>query len=365
MSLKEILLAMATFPARFTEQKDDTLTLDFVAAEKKGLLSSKKTSYHCRVRVDETARTMLFFEILKERGAGISAGDDMGPGFSFKKETYSSTGSERSGSLEESSQLIGKGYSLSFDYGAVREAVKREAETAGYAFSVTLKESAVSKRPGAAQAPIGATSGSGQRIRPSRWYYGLAFLILVLGGLAFGLSLAAGIQGLTNNLQRMVMPRSYFVTLPQAGKYAIFHEYQSSVAGRVFATNNVDLSHMRVSLVARATGEQVRLSPPTTSYSYSSGASGVSMMEFDIRTPGLYQFSTWYERGTGPEVVLAIGKGSGENMWGVVAQSLVLLFGAIALSVLTVLVVFFKRRKARRGTQFLPGAEEAPAIAPQ
>jgi hypothetical protein len=120
MSLRETLLAMATFPAPFTEQKDGTLTLDFVAAETKSRLSSRKISYHCRVRVDEGARTMLFFEILKEKGAGISAGDEMGPGFSFKKETYGTAGKERSGSLEESSQLIGKGYSLSFDYGAVR-----------------------------------------------------------------------------------------------------------------------------------------------------------------------------------------------------------------------------------------------------
>ena len=56
---------------------------------------------------------------------------------------------------------MGKGYSLSFDYGAVREAVKMEAETAGYAFSVTLRESAVSKRPASGQAVTRATTGSG------------------------------------------------------------------------------------------------------------------------------------------------------------------------------------------------------------
>jgi hypothetical protein len=186
-----------------------------------------------------------------------------------------------------------------------------------------------------------------------------------LGGVAFGLSLAAGIQGLTGNLQRMVMPRSYFVTLPEAGKYVIFHEYQSSVAGRVFATNNIDLSGMRVSLVARATGDQVRLVPLSASYSYSSGVSGVSLIEFEIRKPGVYHFSAWYERGTGPEVVLAIGRGFGENMWGVVARSLAVLLGAAGLSVLTALVVSFRRRKARSNAQLLSGAKEASAIDPQ
>jgi hypothetical protein len=365
MSLKETLLAMTTFPAPFTEQKDGTLTLDFVAAERKSLLASKRISYHCRVRVDEGARMMLFFEILKERGAGISAGDETGPGFSFRKETYSTTGSERSGSLEESSRLTGKGYSLSFDYGAVREAMKREAESAGYGFSVTLKESAVSRGPVSGQSAIGGASVSGERITPGRRYYGVAFLILVLGGIVFGLSLATGIQGVAGNLQRMVMPRSYFITLPEAGKYTIFHEYRSSAAGRVFATNNIDLSGMRVSLVAKATGEEVKLVPPSTSYSYSTGVSGTSMMEFDIRKPGIYQFSAWYARGAGPEVVFAIGRGFGDRIWGLVAQSIAIVFMTIALSFLTALVVFLKRRKSRRGAQFVPDAQKPSVIEPR
>jgi hypothetical protein len=120
---------------------------------------------------------------------------------------------------------------------------------------------------------------------------------------------------------------------------------------------------MRVSLVTKATGEQVRLVPPSASYSYSSGVSGVSMMEFDIQKPGIYQFSAWYQRGAGPEVVFALGRGFGDRVWGAVVQSLALLFGAVGLSVLTALTVFLKRRKARRSGQFLSGAGEASADA--
>ncbi len=364
MTLKQTLLAMSIFPAPFLEQKDGTLTLDFVAAERKSSLSSKKASYHCRLRVDEGTRKVLFFQVLKEKGSGISGGDEMGPGFGFKKETYTTTGSQRSGSIEESSQLMGKGYSLSFDYGKVREAVRTKAESAGYAFSATLRESAVSKRPASKQGTTDTAVGVGTRVKPGRWCYGLSFLILVAGIVAFAVSLAGGIQGFAGSMQRMVMPRSYFITLPEAGRYVIFHEYQSSVAGRTFATGSVNLSGMRVSLVGKATGEQVKLAPPSASYSYSSGVSGVSMMEFDATRPGLYQFTAWYDRGAGPEVVLAIGRGSGDMMWGVIMRSLVVLFTAIALSIFTGIVLFLKRRKSPRGAEPVSVAGEAAAIEP-
>ena len=109
----------------------------------------------------------------------------------------------------------------------------------------------------------------------------------------------------------------------------------------------------------------MRFVSPSASYSYSSGVSGTSMMEFYIRKPGIYQFSAWYERGAGPEVVFAIGRGFGDEMCSAEAQSLAILFTAVGLAILAVLVVFFKRRKARRSGQFLSGAEAASAIAPQ
>ena len=160
------------------------------------------------------------------------------------------------------------------------------------------------------------------------------------------------------------MPRSYFISLPEAGTYVIFHEYQSSVAGRVFATNNVNLSGMHVSLVGKATGEQVKVVPRSATYAYSSGVSGVSILEFDIRKPGVYQCSAWYEKGAGPEIVLAIGKGSGDKMWGVIVRSLAILFIALGLSIVTGLVIFLKRKTARRSAQSLPAAGEAAAIEP-
>lgn len=126
-------------------QKDGSLKLEKVIAERKSFLSKKKLTYTCRLRVDETARQVRFFEMLKESGFGVSSGggDEMDSGFGFKKETYSTSGKGRSGTVEEQSRLFGKDYSYTFDFGGFREAVRQAAEHAGYAFELKLLEKAV------------------------------------------------------------------------------------------------------------------------------------------------------------------------------------------------------------------------------
>jgi hypothetical protein len=126
-------------------QKDGSLKLEKVVAERKSFLSKKKITYTCRLRVDDAERQVRFFEMLKESGFGVSTGggDDMSPGFGFKKEVYGSSGKGRSGTVEEQSRLFGKDYSYTFDFGGFREAVRQAAEHAGYAFELKLLEKAV------------------------------------------------------------------------------------------------------------------------------------------------------------------------------------------------------------------------------
>ena len=89
ISLREKLLGLSgTFPAPFTENKNGVVSLEFVVAERKAFLSRKKLIYRCALSLDDTARTVKFFEILKESGYGLAGrADGAGPGFSFKKET--------------------------------------------------------------------------------------------------------------------------------------------------------------------------------------------------------------------------------------------------------------------------------------
>lgn len=140
MSLKETLIEVSkSFPAEFKEQKDGSLVLQFVIAERKVFLSKKKLTYKSKVRVNDEKKEITFFEMLSELNSGLSAGS----GFEFKKDTYKVKGKEREGRIEEMSNLFGKNYQYSFDYKKIREAIKEEAQKTGYSFSVRLIEKLV------------------------------------------------------------------------------------------------------------------------------------------------------------------------------------------------------------------------------
>ncbi len=148
MSLQERFQELSqSLPVRLLPQKDGALAGDAVVAERKALLSKKKLAYKCRVRVDENARTVRFWEMLVEQSSGLSSGsgglDDMSPGFGFKKESYSTRGKEREGTIEEASQLFGKDYVYAWDYGVVRRQLGAAAEEQGYRFETVLREKSV------------------------------------------------------------------------------------------------------------------------------------------------------------------------------------------------------------------------------
>ena len=142
----DLIGASATFPAPLRPQKDGSLAMEALLAERKVFLSKKKLTYKCTVRADDDARTVRFWEMLVEKGSGISSGGDLdgiSPGIGFKKTTFKTSGKERSGGIEEASTLFGKDYSYQWDYAAVRTALRGIAETQGYGFETVLRAKAV------------------------------------------------------------------------------------------------------------------------------------------------------------------------------------------------------------------------------
>jgi len=140
---QDLIAAGSAFPAPLQAQKDGSLAMEALIAERKAFLSKRKLTYKCKLRVDEAERRVTFWEMLIEKGSGVSGGDDMAPGFGFKKETYGVSGKERSGSIEEASMLFGKDFDYAWDYAAVRTAVRAAAEAAGYSFEVVLNPKSV------------------------------------------------------------------------------------------------------------------------------------------------------------------------------------------------------------------------------
>jgi hypothetical protein len=144
MSLHDDLIAAGSvFPAPLQPQRDGSLAMEMLVAERKAFLSKRKLTYKCKLRVNDAERNVTFWEMLVEKGSGVSGGDDMAPGFGFKKETYRTGGKERSGGIEEASSFFGKDFEFNWDYAAVRRMVRGVAEAAGYSLNVVLNPKSV------------------------------------------------------------------------------------------------------------------------------------------------------------------------------------------------------------------------------
>ena len=138
----EIRAFFSTFPAAKVAGKGQNGEVKMVIAEQKSFLSKKSVEYSAKFAVDDAARTVRFFEMLKESSSGMSAGDgDFGGGWGVSKETYKTGPSGREGTFEQQGSLLGKKFAFTFDYGRIRADVRAIAERNGYqlAYQITPK----------------------------------------------------------------------------------------------------------------------------------------------------------------------------------------------------------------------------------
>jgi len=118
----------------FRPEDDGTLSYEAVVAERKTLLSRQRLTYRARLRIDDEARTLRFYELLKETSRGLVGG------LTLTAEATRLSGKERTGTVEQRSRYLGKSYDFRVDYAAVRRAVERAAAVHGYAFELVLRE---------------------------------------------------------------------------------------------------------------------------------------------------------------------------------------------------------------------------------
>ena len=186
-------------------------------------------------------------------------------------------------------------------------------------------------------------------IRPSPWYYALAALVFIAGWVFFALFLFKNLSGLSEGLRQVVVPGKAELTLLKPGKYTIYHEYRSVVGSKIYAADQ-NLSGLECVLVSKTTGAKIPLSRASASSSYSvGGRAGVSVFDFTVDRPGVYELSAAYSEGTqGPEVVLAVGQGFVLGIVTAVFGGLAIVFGAMAAAVAIALVTLIKRSKAKK-----------------
>jgi hypothetical protein len=138
----EIRAYFSTLPAAKVAGKGQNGEVKMVIAEQKSFLSKKSVEYSAKFAVDDSARTVRFFEMLKESGSGMSGGDgDFGGGWGVSKETYKTGPGGREGTIEQQGSLLGKKFAFAFDYGRIRNDVRAIAERNGYqlAYQITPK----------------------------------------------------------------------------------------------------------------------------------------------------------------------------------------------------------------------------------
>lgn len=187
-------------------------------------------------------------------------------------------------------------------------------------------------------------------IRPSWWYASIGVALMLSGCGLFVYFLVNGIFHLTDSLTQVVVPGQTELTLTQPATYTIFLEEQSVVGGRIFSTSqSVNGLKCAVSLL-RASAQQIPVRRTASSITYNvNGRSGKSVLEFQTKESGNYQFACDYSgESKGPEVVLAVGSGVGERIGGTVLRSLAAMFGGGASGGTVILVLYLMREKAKK-----------------
>jgi hypothetical protein len=194
-------------------------------------------------------------------------------------------------------------------------------------------------------------------VKPSRWWYLLSVLLLVVGIGAVVFAWAWMISDISQPTPHVVVPGTGEVVLSRPGHYVICYEYRSVVDGRAYATPP-EVPGLRCRLVCKATGLEVPLTSES-GYSYTAGSrSGTGVWQFVARQSGAYELSAAYPPGvTGPaEVVLAV---SGGFPWRpfvavFIGTGLGLLCSLGALATLIVTLIRRQRALARRGSPLPP-----------
>lgn len=183
-------------------------------------------------------------------------------------------------------------------------------------------------------------------IQPGLWYYGLAVLIIFIGFVAFAASIYSGITDAQSSLLQMVAPASADLFLPEPGEYTIFYENNSYVNGKYYSTGE-QIPGLQIRVRDRATGSYLDTFPAKGRATYSlDSRSGRSIMAFRIERAGSYQINASYPGNEGPEVVLAVGKGTIEGIFSSIMISFAALFGSIAIAASISFVTYRRRKKA-------------------
>jgi len=196
--------------------------------------------------------------------------------------------------------------------------------------------------------------------RPSRGWYGVAFVVLLIGLAAFTASInvtRARIAHSRAGLQQVVAPGVATLSFEQPGRYLIYYVKQGELDGQVFDTFEPfsSLPKMRVTLTGQE-GNALTLARAEVleakSEVYDHGRAN-SEFAFDITVPGSYTLSTEHANpGLDTELLLAVGpsvvSGAMAEWKGVYGGASVLAFALVISAVIALVVWALRSGKVTR-----------------
>jgi hypothetical protein len=187
-------------------------------------------------------------------------------------------------------------------------------------------------------APAPAASPPPGRI----WYLvGLAIFIAGMGTMA--IFLVTRLSAMEDGLTRIVVPGAQTITLA-AGSYTIFHEAQSVIDGKIYASPG--LGGLTVS-VSTPDGTTLPLAAAGSGRYSFGGHTGFSVFDFTAPTAGDYTVAARYDDGaTGPQTVLAVGTGFMSGLLATIFGSLAFAFGGAIIAAILMVGVLVRRRRA-------------------
>lgn len=113
---------------------DADILIDNVVADESWGTGAKKVEYEAVLKADESDRTVYFWELLKEKGGGLSFGG-------VQSESYSTFGAKRSGTKKEVVlRPGGTAMDYSWDYAATRHRIEAVAKSNGWRLKVVLRK---------------------------------------------------------------------------------------------------------------------------------------------------------------------------------------------------------------------------------
>ncbi len=190
-----------------------------------------------------------------------------------------------------------------------------------------------------------------QAIRPGRYLYVIAAIILAGGLAVFAWGVVSFVGGISDAMGNpFTVPGRTELHLPAAGGYNLLLE-EGPLEGS-FASRGSLPADLQITITSKNSCAEIPLRPVMANITYTYGSRrAIVVCDFHIDRPGDYVLAAQYPDGaSGPRVTLAVGPEIGGRIFIFVAGIFALIFGGMGAVAIIVVTAILRSRNKRRLT---------------